>query len=76
MDANLCDSATVTAINGLTEVLKIAIPAAFTFWIGMRRPRPEEREALASVERLRAKVDGLEVRASQTPPAPVPEPAP
>jgi hypothetical protein len=72
MDANLCDSATVTAINGLTEVLKIAIPAAFTFWIGMRRPRPEEREALAEAARLKSKVDGLELPASQAPPEPAP----
>lgn len=79
MDASVCDSATVVAINGLTEVLKIAIPAAFTFWLGMRRPRPEEREALAEAARLKEKVDGLELRASQTPPAPLfppPEPTP
>ena len=71
MDSNICDSATVTAINGLTEILKIAIPAAFTFWLGMRRPRPEEREALADAARLRAKVDELEMRASR-PPEPTP----
>ena len=74
MDASTCDSALVTAINGATEVLKIAVPALFAYLVGMRRPRPEEREALATVERLRAKVDGLEARASQTPPAPEPAP--
>lgn len=73
--AQLIEAAT-PLILGLVPVLIAAIPVAWK--MGQRTPRPEEHAAVAEKavvelanERLKAKVDTLEARASQLPAAPM-----